>query len=115
MYIIIFLHNTLHTIGTLLHFDDHGLKHIYFLDPQWLAKLMANVIQPAAAEEGSPIKNGKTSAMAARQLLQESMFNYYTYTLGIMELCVKGTGGKKHIFCISSVLINYKLGPSTYI
>ena len=44
--------------GTLLHFEDHGLKNVYFLDPQWLAKLMANVIHPAAGDEGSPIKNG---------------------------------------------------------
>ena len=32
--------------GTLLHFDDHNLKDLYFLDPQWLAKLMADVIHP---------------------------------------------------------------------
>ena len=46
--------------GTLLHFDDYGLKNTYFLDPQWLAKLMADVIQPAAMEEGSPIQNGQS-------------------------------------------------------
>lgn len=46
-------------IGTLLHFEDYGLKNIYFLDPQWLAKLMANVIQPASMEENSPIKDGE--------------------------------------------------------
>ena len=33
-------------IGTLLHFEDHQLKMYYFLDPQWMAKLMARVIQP---------------------------------------------------------------------
>ena len=47
--------------GTLLHFEDHGLKNIYFLDPQWLAKLMADVIRPAAVEEGSPIQNGQSA------------------------------------------------------
>lgn len=30
--------------GTLLHFDDHNLKDLYFLDPQWLSKLMAHVV-----------------------------------------------------------------------
>ena len=38
------------TVGTLLHFDDYGLRNLYFLDPQWLAKLMAKLISPAAAE-----------------------------------------------------------------
>jgi hypothetical protein len=47
--------------GTLLHFEDHGLKNTYFLDPQWLAKLMADVIRPAAVEEGSPIQNGQSA------------------------------------------------------
>ena len=47
--------------GTLLHFEDHGLKNIYFLDPQWLAKLMADVIRPAAVEKGSPIQNGQST------------------------------------------------------
>ena len=47
--------------GTLLHFEDHGLKNIYFLDPQWLAKLMADVIRPAAVEKGSPIQNGQSA------------------------------------------------------
>ena len=45
-------------LGTLLHFEDHALKNLYFLDPQWLAKLMADVIHPSAEEEGSPIRNG---------------------------------------------------------
>ena len=46
-------------LGTLLHFEDHGLKETYFLDPQWLAKLMASVIHPAAQEGKSPIKKGE--------------------------------------------------------
>ena len=44
--------------GTILHFEDHGLKETYFLDPQWLAKLMASIIRPAAEEGKSPIKKG---------------------------------------------------------
>ena len=43
--------------GTLLHFEDHGLKNVYFLDPQWLAKLMADVISPSSARAG--IRNGE--------------------------------------------------------
>ena len=34
--------------GTLLHYEDHNLKNDYFLDPQWLAKRMADIIQPEA-------------------------------------------------------------------
>ena len=44
--------------GTLLHFEDHGLKSVYFLDPQWLAKLMADVISPSSEQVG--IQNGKS-------------------------------------------------------
>lgn len=33
-------------VGDILHFDDHNLKDLYFLDPQWLAKMMAEVIRP---------------------------------------------------------------------
>ena len=55
--------------GTLLHFEDHGLKNIYFLDPQWLAKLMADVIRPAAVEEGSPIQNGQSEALCSRNFM----------------------------------------------
>ena len=47
--------------GTLLHFEDHGLKNIYFLDPQWLAKFMADVIRSAAIEKGSLIQNGQSA------------------------------------------------------
>jgi serine/threonine protein kinase/ankyrin repeat protein/GTPase SAR1 family protein len=36
--------------GTLLHFNDYGLKELYFLDPQWLAKLMAKLINPSSAD-----------------------------------------------------------------
>ena len=45
--------------GTLLHFEDHGLKETYFLDPQWLAKLMASIIHPAAEQGKSQIKKGQ--------------------------------------------------------
>ena len=45
--------------GTLLHFEDHSLKNVYFLDPQWLAKLMADVIHPAAMGTATHIVNGE--------------------------------------------------------
>ena len=40
-------------LGSILHFDDHNLKHVYFLDPQWLPKMMADVIHPATKENES--------------------------------------------------------------
>ena len=47
-------------VGTLLHFEDVGLRSVYFLDPQWLTKLMANVTSPStAANIGSLAKDGE--------------------------------------------------------
>lgn len=43
------LHSVI-ALGTLLHFEDPGLKKLYFLDPEWLAKLMAKVISPPSAD-----------------------------------------------------------------
>ena len=45
-------------VGTLLHFDDHNLRDLYILDPQWLAKLMAHVIHPQAVRGNSPVVDG---------------------------------------------------------
>ncbi len=45
--------------GTLLHYQDFSLKNIYFLDPQWLAKLMADVIHPSAIGTAMHISNGE--------------------------------------------------------
>lgn len=42
--------------GALLHYGDRDLNDVYFLDPQWLAKLMAKVIKPV--EDESLVKNG---------------------------------------------------------
>ena len=48
----------LHHQGTLLHFTDQALKFVYFLDPQWLCKLMASVIRVPPAGKESLVKNG---------------------------------------------------------
>ena len=48
----------LHHQGTLLHFTDQALKDVYFLDPQWLCKMMASVIRVPPAGEESIVKNG---------------------------------------------------------
>ncbi len=34
----------LHENGVLLHYDDISLQDIYFLDPQWLCDVLANVV-----------------------------------------------------------------------
>uniref|UniRef100_A0A1I8HKB2 non-specific serine/threonine protein kinase n=1 Tax=Macrostomum lignano TaxID=282301 RepID=A0A1I8HKB2_9PLAT len=34
----------LHDVGSILHFKDVGLRDIYFLDPQWLCDLLAQVV-----------------------------------------------------------------------
>ena len=48
----------LHHQGTLLHFTDQALKDVYFLDPQWLCKMMASVIRVTPAGDKSIAKNG---------------------------------------------------------
>ena len=81
--VLVYLHNALmpqyvctllnsvicHMPGTLLHFDDHGLKDLYFLDPQWLAKLMAHVIHPYAVEGDTPVVKGKHFSKSSFPLL----------------------------------------------
>ena len=34
----------LHENGVLLHYDDVNLQDVYFLDPQWLCDVLANVV-----------------------------------------------------------------------
>ena len=34
----------LHENGILLHYDDINLQNVYFLDPQWLCDVLANVV-----------------------------------------------------------------------
>ena len=38
--------------GTILHFPDASLQSTYFLDPQWLTKMMANFIGPPKTAKG---------------------------------------------------------------
>lgn len=38
--------------GTMLHFSDASLQDTYFLDPQWLTKMMAKFIGPSKTGEG---------------------------------------------------------------
>ena len=57
---------TLLYIGTLLHFDDYNLRSLYFLDPQWLAKLMAKLISPSAAENVKMVKGTHNSSVSRK-------------------------------------------------
>ena len=47
--------------GTILHFPDASLQSTYFLDPQWLTKMMANFIGPSKLgdREEANIRDGK--------------------------------------------------------
>ena len=76
--------------GTLLHFEDHGLKNIYFLDPQWLAKLMADVIRPAAVQEGSPIQNGQSTLPLLSMCIPINICVCILYTPLLTCLCPSG-------------------------
>lgn len=44
--------SSLPPLGTILHFSDASLLSTYFLDPQWLTKMMAKFIGPSTAAEG---------------------------------------------------------------
>ena len=47
-------------VGTILHYSDTSLQSVYFLDPQWLTKVMAAVIGPPKKEEdGKLIQDGE--------------------------------------------------------
>lgn len=48
---------SLSLIGVLLHYDDVTLQDIYFLDPQWLCDILANVV--TIREINSLAKAGK--------------------------------------------------------
>ena len=43
--------SSLSPLGTILHFSDASLQSTYFLDPQWLTKMMAKFIGPTSAAE----------------------------------------------------------------
>lgn len=47
--------------GVMLHYEDATLKDLYFLDPQWLCDILANVI---TIREINPFaKNGTFAAI----------------------------------------------------
>lgn len=48
----------LHSNGILLHYDDSQLSDLYFLNPQWLCSLLANVI--TVRERNPHIKDGQS-------------------------------------------------------
>ena len=56
-------------IGTLLHFDDYNLRSLYFLDPQWLAKLMAKLISPSAAENVKMVQGTRNNSVSRNIVL----------------------------------------------
>ena len=47
--------------GILLHFDDSLLSDLYFVNPQWLCSMLANVV---TVQERNPFqKNGRWNGM----------------------------------------------------
>ena len=53
----------LHENGVLLHYDDINLQNVYFLDPQWLCDVLANVV--TIREINSLAKCGKNLVLTA--------------------------------------------------
>ena len=65
--------------GIMLHFDDALLSDLYFVNPQWLCSLMANVI---TVQEKNPFqKNGTYN------YVKESIVNMTTPTSSTDPMC----------------------------
>ena len=62
----------LHDVGSLLHFDDHrhNLDDLYFAKPQWLSKLMSNVIKKE--KRTKYVKDGKILRSDFKQLFKQA-------------------------------------------
>ena len=75
----------LHEVGSLLHYDDrrHNLDDLYFVDPQWLCKLMSAVV---TVEQKNPyLKHGilktRNIPILFRDKLYPSKYMYQYLTL----------------------------------
>ena len=75
----------LHEVGSLLHYDDrrHNLDDLYFIDPQWLCKLMSAVV---TVEQKNPyLKHGilktRNIPILFRNKLYPSRYIYQYLTL----------------------------------
>jgi len=75
----------LHEVGSLLHYDDrrHNLDDLYFVDPQWLCKLMSAIV---TVEQKNPyLKHGilktRNIPILFRDKLYPSKYMYQYLTL----------------------------------
>jgi serine/threonine protein kinase len=93
--------------GTLLHFEDHGLKETYFLDPQWLAKLMASIIHPSAEEGKSPIKKGMGEVCDLFQGSPDRLRRKYIRLLEKFEVALQLTETQVIIPSLMPTEVNY--------
>lgn len=60
----------LHENGVLLHYNDSTLRDFYFLDPQWLCDMLAQVV---TIKEINPfVKNGVMKIDDVNQLIKTS-------------------------------------------
>ena len=66
----LFLHDT----GSLLHFDDHrhNLDDLYFVKPQWLSKLMSNVIKVNEEQRKEYVTDGKITESNFKELFKQA-------------------------------------------
>ena len=60
----------LHDVGSLLHFDDHrhNIDDLYFVKPQWLSKLMSNVIKEE--KRNKYVKDGRITISDFKELFK---------------------------------------------
>ena len=64
----------LHDIGSLLHFDDHrhNLDDLYFVKPQWLSKLMSNVIKVEEEQKKEYFSDAKITRCNFNKLFKQA-------------------------------------------
>ena len=78
----------LHENGVLLHYDDINLQNVYFLDPQWLCDVLANVV--TIREINSLAKCGKNLVLTPKSLKLDvhsvSGHSFNTSMFGIFQV-----------------------------
>ena len=87
----------LHDIGSLLHFDDHrhNLDDLYFVKPQWLSKLMSNVIKAKEEHGKKYVTDGKITKSNFKELFKqagkdssEDLFEQYLMLFNRFEIAL---------------------------
>ncbi len=81
----------LHDNGVLLHYNDHlrGLNNLYFIDPVWLADMLAEVV--TVPEKNSFVHNGILKESNVAFIFRDNRrfpSKFFQQYLQLLEVCV---------------------------